>query len=146
MAGDAETGVTIHRTTPELDAGPIGARRSRSSRTTTRARSTRRDRPVAVELLEDVLAGPRLPQPEEGVTYAEKITAPDRELDWSRPPEEIVNRVRALSPHIGARAVLEGRPVIVWQARLADGRAEPVEVQPEGGRRMAYDAFLRGLR
>src|SRR5207302_5900299 len=25
MAGDARTGVTIHRTTPELDAGPIAA-------------------------------------------------------------------------------------------------------------------------
>src|SRR5512132_4383704 len=28
MAGDRETGVTIHRTTPELDAGPIGAQRA----------------------------------------------------------------------------------------------------------------------
>ena len=54
--------------------------------------------------------------------------------------------MRALSPHIGARAELNGRPVIVWRARLADGRAEPVEVQPAGGRRMSYEAFLRGLR
>ena len=148
MAGDSETGVTIHRTTPELDAGPIGAQRAFAIEPDDDAGAVyERVPPVAVELLDEVLAGPRFrPQPEEGVTYAEKITAPDRELDWSRPPEEIVNRVRALSPHIGARAVLEGRPVIVWQARLADGRAEPVEVQPEGGRRMAYDAFLRGLR
>src|SRR6185295_20287534 len=28
MAGDTETGVTIHRTTPELDAGPVAAQRA----------------------------------------------------------------------------------------------------------------------
>src|SRR5439155_11858566 len=28
MAGEPETGVTIHRTTPELDAGPIAAQRA----------------------------------------------------------------------------------------------------------------------
>ena len=75
-----------------------------------------------------------------------KITADDRRLDWSAPAQEIVDRVRALSPHIGARAELEGRPVIVWRARVEDGRAVPVEVQPEGKRRMTYEEFLRGLR
>ncbi len=54
--------------------------------------------------------------------------------------------MRALSPHIGARAQLEGRPVIVWKARIEDGRLVPVEVQPPGGRRMGYDEWLRGLR
>ena len=40
---------------------------------------------------------------------------------------------------------MNGRPVIVWRARGAGGRAEPVEVQPAGGKRMTYEAFLRGL-
>jgi methionyl-tRNA formyltransferase len=86
------------------------------------------------------------PQDEEGVTYAEKITAADRELDWNDPPEELLNRVRALSPHIGARAELHGRPVTIWTARVAGRRLEPLEVQPDGKRRMTYDEFLRGLR
>ena len=94
----------------------------------------------AVEVAE--LVGP---QPDEGVTYAEKIGPEDRALDVSR-PEEAVNRVRALSPHIGARAELEGRPVVVWKARVGDGRFVPVEVQPPGGRRMEYETWLRGLR
>jgi methionyl-tRNA formyltransferase len=85
-------------------------------------------------------------QDEEGVTYADKITAADRELDWSDPPEELLNRVRALSPHIGARAELHGRPVTIWKARVSGRRLEPLEVQPEGKRRMTYDEFLRGLR
>ena len=54
--------------------------------------------------------------------------------------------MRALSPHIGARAELEGRPVIVWRARVEDGLVVPVEVQPDGKRRMTYEEFLRGLR
>ena len=44
-----------------------------------------------------------------------------------------MNRIRALSPHIGARGELHGRPVTIWRARLEDGELVPVEVQPEGG-------------
>jgi methionyl-tRNA formyltransferase len=62
------------------------------------------------------------------------------------PAEELVNHVRALSPHIGARGELHGRPVTIWKARVQDGKFEPVEVQPDGRRRMTYDEFLRGLR
>jgi len=80
-------------------------------------------------------------------TYAEKIAPADRELDLSRPAQELVNRVRALSPHIGARAVVDGRPLLVWRARVGDdGSFELLEVQPEGGRRMPYDAYVRSLR
>jgi methionyl-tRNA formyltransferase len=81
------------------------------------------------------------------VTYAAKIEPDDRILDLERPARELADAVRALSPHIGARAELHGRPVTVWRARVAeDGSFEPVEVQPAGGRRMEYDAWLRGLR
>ena len=48
----------------------------------------------------------------------------DRELDLSR-PEESLNRIRALSPHIGARGELDGRRVTIWRARLEDGRLVP---------------------
>lgn len=148
MAGDAETGVTVHRATPELDAGPIAAQRAFPIEPEDDAGSVyAKAAAVAVELLEEVLPQPSFrPQPADGVTYAEKLTPADRELDWSRPPEELLNRVRALSPQVGARAELHGRRVTIWKARLADGRLEPLEVQPEGRRRMSYEEFLRGLR
>jgi methionyl-tRNA formyltransferase len=148
MAGDEETGVTIIKLVRELDAGPIAAQRAfpiapEDDAGVVLAKAGE----LAGELLADVLPDPRFrPQPEEGVTYAHKITAEDRLIDWSRPAEEVVNRVRALSPHIGARGEVEGRPVLVWKARVEDGRAAPVEVQPEGRRRMTYEEFLRGLR
>src|SRR5918999_642021 len=98
------------------------------------------------ELTDSVLALQRFTPQEGEATYAEKISPADRELDWSRPPEELHNRIRALSPHIGARGELHGRPVIVWRSRLDDGRLEVLEVQPEGGRRMTLEEFERGLR
>ncbi len=105
---------------------------------------------LAVELLDVVLASPEIafePQAANGVTYADKIGPDDRVLDLSRPARELVDVVRALSPHIGARAELAGKSVTVWRAQVGDdGSFEPLEVQPDGGRRMEYDAWLRGLR
>jgi methionyl-tRNA formyltransferase len=148
MAGDAETGVTIHRTTAELDAGPVAAQRAfpigldDDAGVVYDGAAT-----LAVELLGEVLPEPAFtPQPEDGATYAEKIRPDDRELDWSRPAQELHDRIRALAPHIGARGDVEGRPVIVWRSRLVDGELEILEVQPEGGKRMPLEAFRRGLR
>ena len=148
MAGDDETGVTIHRTVVELDAGPIAAQRAFPIEPDDDAGSVlARAAEAAAELLESLPAEPSFePQRSEGVTYAEKITAADRQLDWSEPADELLNRIRALSPHIGARAELHGRRVTIWRARVVEGALEPVEVQPEGKRRMTYDEFLRGLR
>jgi methionyl-tRNA formyltransferase len=148
MAGDAETGTTIIKLVPELDAGPIAAQRAFPvEEEDDYASIAARTAELGVELLDEVLPSPSFtPQPSEGVTYAEKIGPNDRVLDWSRPPEELLNRVRALSPHIGARAELDGRQLTVWRARLEDGKLVPGEVQPEGRRRMTYDEFLRGLR
>jgi len=148
IAGDAESGVTIHRTVKELDAGPIAAQRAFPIGEQDDAGAVyEKAAALAVELLDDVLPEPQFtPQDDSGATYAEKIRAVDRELDWDDPPEELLNRIRALSPHIGARAELHGRPVTIWKARVAGGRLEPLEVQPDGGRRMTYDEFLRGLR
>jgi methionyl-tRNA formyltransferase len=147
MAGDAETGVTLIKLVEELDAGPIAAQERFPIGPEDDAGAVYdRSVPVAVELLERVLPNPSFsPQPDEGVTYAEKIGPEDRDLDLTK-PEEAVNRVRALSPHIGGRAELDGRRVLVWRARVEESRFVPVEVQPEGGRRMGYDEWLRGLR
>jgi methionyl-tRNA formyltransferase len=149
MAGDARTGVTIHRTTADLDAGPIAAQEAFGLSPDDDAGSVFvRSAEIAARLLDEVMDDPVFTeQTIDGVTYAEKITPEDRELDLSRPAVEVVNRVRALSPHIGARAVVDGRPLVVWKAGATeDGDLELLEVQPEGGRRMPYDAYLRGRR
>jgi methionyl-tRNA formyltransferase len=148
MSGDTETGVTIHRTVKELDAGPIAAQRAFPIGEDDDAGAVfAQAAALAAELLDEVLpAPPFTPQGDEGLTYAEKITAADRELDLSSSPEQLLNTIRALSPHIGARAELDGRRVTIWKAQVSDGKLEPLEVQAEGKRRMTYDEFRRGLR
>jgi methionyl-tRNA formyltransferase len=147
MAGDAETGVSIIRLTRELDAGPIGAQSRFPIGPEDDAGAVfERAAAVTPDLVDAALDSEDF-RPQEGeITYAEKIRPADRELDWSRPPEELHNRIRALSPHIGARAELHGRPVIVWRSRVVDGRLEILELQPEGRRRMTLAEFERGLR
>jgi methionyl-tRNA formyltransferase len=145
MAGDTETGVTIHQTIKELDAGPIAAQEAFPLGDDDDAGAVyARSAEVAARLLDHVIAGPAFTlQPEDGVTYAEKITPEDRALDLTRDPRELVNRVRALSPHIGARL----GELLVWRARVGEnGVFEPVEVQPAGGKRMPYEAYRRGRR
>ena len=148
LAGDTETGVTIHETVSALDAGPVFARAAfpigdEDDAGAVFARAAELAPLLVDETLELRPSGS--PQPDEGVTYAPKITPDDRRLDLDD-PVDAWRRVRALSPHIGAWAELHGRRVTVWKAHLDDGVLVPDVVQPEGKRSMAYDEFLRGLR
>jgi methionyl-tRNA formyltransferase len=147
MAGDTETGVSIIRLVEELDAGPIGAAGDFPIGPDDDAGVVfERAADMGSELLDGVLALQEFTPQEGEATYAEKIGPGDRELDWSRPAQELHNRIRALSPHIGARGELHGRPVIVWRSQIVDGRLEILEVQPEGRRRMTLAEFERGLQ
>jgi methionyl-tRNA formyltransferase len=87
-------------------------------------------------------------QPEEGVTYAEKVTAADRTLDPRAGAQERERVVRALHPHVGARVELaDGSFLGVRRARVGeDGELELLEVQPAGGRPMPYADYRRGHR
>jgi methionyl-tRNA formyltransferase len=147
LAGDERTGVTIHRTVEALDAGPIAAQEAFAIGDEDDAGAIfARSAEVAARLLDEVLPSPQfVEQTEDGMTYAEKISPADRELDLGD-PLDAWRRVRALSPHIGAWTTLYGRRLVVWRARLDDGEFVPLEVQPEGRKRMSYDEFLRGVR
>ena len=105
LAGDTETGITIQRMVPELDAGPILAK----ERTTVAPRETRitlaeKMMIIGPKRLIETLKGPihETPQDESGVTVCKKLT---REMGIVDPEimtaEEIDRRVRALVPWPG---------------------------------------------
>lgn len=147
MAGDTETGVSVIRLVEELDAGPIGAVEAFPiGRDDDAGAVYDRAAELAPRLVEQVLEARDFRAQEGEATYAEKIGPEDRLLDWSRRPRELHDRIRALSPHIGARGELHGRSVIVWRSRLVADRLEILDVQPGGGRRMTLDEFERGVR
>jgi methionyl-tRNA formyltransferase len=146
LAGDEQTGVSIIKLVQELDAGPIAAQHAfRVGEDDDAGAVYERSAELAAGLLEDVLPAPSFRVQEGEVTYAHKLEPADRELDLAD-PEDALRRIRALSPHIGARAELDGRPVTIWQARIENGKLIPLEVQPDGRRRMTYEEFRRGLR
>ncbi len=126
MAGDIETGVAIMRLTAGLDSGPVALQvtepiRPDDDHGTLSARLQDRGADLLIAALDAPPAFTE--QPEEGVTYAEKITASDRTLDPAAPPAVRERAVRALRPHIGARIELaDGSMLGVWDARVADER------------------------
>jgi methionyl-tRNA formyltransferase len=175
MAGDARTGVSIMRLTGGLDSGPVCASAQEAidladTYGSLAERLQRRGAELLVGVLDEWERGrpPRFEeQPEEGVTYAEKIGAEDRLLDPARTAVELERQVRALQPHIGARlALADGTLLGVSRAALAEGGRLPagkltangkhllygtsegvlelLEVQSPGGRPMDAEAYLRG--
>ena len=173
MAGDAETGVSIMALTPGLDDGPVCLEgRTPIGPDDTYGTVSERLQGVSADLLLRALdERPAFAdQPEDGVTYADKITAADRTLDAAtRPAAELERVVRALTPHIGARIALPGASDLlgVRAAAVRDdaadlgpgafadrdgallvgtaaGALELVEVQPAGGKPMGAGDFLRG--
>ncbi len=169
MAGDERTGVSIMRLTAGLDSGPVCLAASEEIRADdTYGSLAERLEQVAGRLIVQALSErpPFSEQPEEGVTYAEKISSGDRMLDPARSAAELERVVRALDPHIGARVALGDTTMLgVKRAALtdagplppgvharegrlllgcADGALELLVVQPPGGRAMDASAYLRG--
>jgi len=166
MAGDEQTGVSLMRLVADLDAGPVCAMEAtKIAPTDDYGMLAARLAATAALLLIEVLGRPRayIPQSDEGVTYAEKITAEDRVLDPRRTAAELDRVVRALHPHIGARTaaglgVQKARvageeaaaagELLVRDGRLLYGAAdEPLEllrVKPAGGREMDAADYIRG--
>lgn len=167
MAGEVETGVTLLKMTAGVDEGPIGdLRRVQVPGTADGGEAYELLAAAAVTglvaTLPAVVAGEVEWRPQEGeASYAAKLTAADRVIDWGRPAHEIVDLIRALAPHIGAVTELLGKRTLIWRAaagsgplptadeqRLAlpagDGWVEILELQQEGRGRLSAADFLRG--
>jgi methionyl-tRNA formyltransferase len=125
MAGDAHTGVSIMRLTAGLDSGPVCLTGVEPIRPDDSYGSlAARLQVLGGELLVRALdqGPPFVEQAEDGVTYAEKLTAADRLLDPAQPAAELERVVRALHPHIGARVALADDTLLgVQRAMLLDG-------------------------
>ena len=151
LAGDAETGVTIHETVKELDAGPIAAQEPFPIGPDDDAGAVfERARPSPRELLDDVLAEPRRrsrrrrPRRRPTPTRSRLRTACSTS---TRPADELVRqRPRALAAHRRARRAARpaghGLAARVGRRRVRAARGAARRRQADG----RYDAWLRGLR
>jgi methionyl-tRNA formyltransferase len=104
---------------------------------------------VGARLLDNALAsassGVLHGRPQTGdATYTRPLGKGDLAIDWSWPPQQIVNAVRAYSPQPGARAELDGITVKVLSAHVAGDAVEIDELIAPNRGRMSGAAFLRG--
>jgi methionyl-tRNA formyltransferase len=173
LAGDAETGVTIMQMDAGLDTGPmllvekvpIGPDATAPALLETLSTLGAR---LIVEALDGVAAGTLhpVPQPEDGVTYAAKLSKVDSVLNWREPAAVLERRIRALTPWPGVSFAL-GEERIKLLGAVAESGADappgtiidedlgiacgegvlrPLQLQRPGRAPVDRRAFLNGTR
>jgi methionyl-tRNA formyltransferase len=179
LAGDRETGVTIMRVVRELDAGPLLAVERRAIGGEETSADVERalaemGAALAADTVERLSQGPvpEEPQPDAGVTYADRITKGDSSIFWWRSAHELHNQVRGLHPWPHASTTIGGYRLLIVKTAVSDGPAPSSAVpgsvleaeadslviaaghgtlrilalRPEGRRTMTTREFLAGHR
>jgi methionyl-tRNA formyltransferase len=175
MEGDTVTGITTMFMDEGLDTGPMLEWESIEINDETTSSSLYEDLSIlGAKLILSTLEGLYLKtlkatiQPLEGITYAHKLLKSEGELDFTLPSRKLDCMIRGLVPQISIWAefkskrlkIIEVLPVaktfdvspgIVIHVNdklfitCGEGSLEIISLQPEGGKHMSVDAFLRGF-
>ena len=173
-AGDAETGVCIMQMGIGLDTGDVVSEHRYAIQPTDTANEVHDalmnlGAEAIVADLQQLKTEGRLKsvkQPEEGVTYAQKLSKEEARINWSESAAVIERKIRAFNPVPAAWVEYQGKPMKIWRAEVVAqrGRAGEVlscssdglivacganalkitELQPSGGKRMDIAAFAAG--
>ena len=173
-AGDAETGVCIMQMDIGLDTGDVVSEHCYAIQPTDTANEVHDalmslGAAAIVADLQQLKAEGRLKsvkQPEEGVTYAQKLSKEEARIDWNESATVIERKIRAFNPVPAAWVEYQGKPMKIWRAEVMaqQGRAGEVlscssdglivacgenalkitELQPSGSKRMDIAAFAAG--
>ena len=171
MAGDADSGVTIMKMDDGLDTGAMVL----TDRIAIGPDMTAGELHDALSRLGADLMARALtalergsltltPQPQQGVTYAEKITNAETRIDWSKPWKQVHDHIRGLSPYPGAWFELNGVRVKALRSTKGEGSGMAgttlddkltiacgsgavrlVQIQRAGKQPMSAEDFLRGI-
>ena len=173
-AGDAETGVCIMQMDIGLDTGGVVSEHRYAIQPTDTANEVHDalmnlGAAAIVADLQQLKTEGRLKsvkQPEEGVTYAQKLSKEEARIDWNESAAVIERKIRAFNPVPAAWVEYQGKPMKIWRAEAVaqQGRAGEVlscssdglivacgenalkitQLQPSGGKRMDIAAFAAG--
>ena len=128
MAGDEVTGVMIMKMEAGLDTGPIIASRKITIDDKNAAQATQELAEVGADLMVEALALGKFegePQPEQGVTYAAKISKAEARVEWGRTAAEIARHVQGLAPFPGAWFEVAGERIKLLAAEMVDASGVP---------------------
>ena len=173
-AGDAETGVCIMQMDIGLDTGDVVSEHRYAIQPTDTANEVhdalmKLGAEAIVADLQQLKAEGRLKsvkQPEEGVTYAQKLSKEEARINWNESAAVIERKIRAFNPVPATWVEYQGKPMKIWRAEVVaqQGRAGEVlscssdgliiacganalkitELQPSGSKRMNIAAFAAG--
>ena len=173
-AGDAETGVCIMQMDIGLDTGDVVSEHRYTIQPTDTANEVHDalmnlGAAAIVADLQQLKTEGRLKsvkQPEEGVTYAQKLSKEEARINWNESAAVIERKIRAFNPVPAAWVEYQGKPMKIWRAEVVaqQGRAGEVlscssdgliiacganalkitELQPSGSKRMDIAAFAAG--
>ena len=173
-AGDAETGVCIMQMDIGLDTGYVVSEHRYAIQPTDTANEVHDalmslGAAAIVADLQQLKTEGRLKsvkQPEEGVTYAQKLSKEEARINWNESAAVIERKIRAFNPVPAAWVEYQGKPMKIWRAEAVtqQGRAGEVlscssdgliiacgenalkitELQPSGSKRMDIAAFAAG--
>ncbi len=170
-AGDTETGVTIMLMDEGLDTGAMLATATvQIDESTTTARLHDQlaalGGPLLVETLKKLNNGTATPvnQPDEGITYAHKISTENASIDWNQDRDIVMRQIHAFNPVPGAYTFAGSTRMKVFSVCEADedqkapgtlwknnhqilvstrnGNLEILECQLPGGKRLTHEQMI----
>ena len=176
LAGDAETGASVFRLVPALDAGEVFA----EQRVQVPEEATAGDLLALLaddgarlvgDVVEAIADGSALAVPQTGEpTLAPKLSDDDGRVRWDESRGSVLGRIRGVTPEPGAHTTIDGARLKILAARIAPDDAPPLapgavalhartvlvgtgdapivldRVQPAGRGAMSAGDWLRGLR
>lgn len=172
LSGDRYTGVTIMKMDRGLDTGDILLMKKTPispTMTTPQLQEiiSHLGAEALLEALPPYLSGTLqpIPQPQEGITYAEKLLKIEGQLDWRLPASLLERKIRALNPWPGTWFEIGNDRIKVLEARIvplpspqspgtilddqltiscSEDALQLLLVQKVGKAPLQADAFLRG--
>lgn len=125
--GDEKTGVTIMYMAFKMDSGDIIKQEEITIEADDDYLSlTKKLSILGTRLLKEVLEDIKhhkivsIPQDESKVTFAKTLTYDDEFLDFNQNTNQIINRIKGLSPEPGAHAFVNNQKIKVYKAKKSD--------------------------
>lgn len=174
---ETRTGITIMYMVEKMDAGDILAQEETpifkgDNVGILHDRLSKMGAKLLIETIPDLINGKikPIPQKEEEVTYAWNIKREEEKIDFNQRTIDIYNQIRGLNPWPGGYALLEGKVVKIYEARISDsffttkkngeigkiyedgigvstkdGEIIITKLQPSGKRKMLAKEYLNGV-
>ncbi|MFD4420074.1 methionyl-tRNA formyltransferase [Agromyces sp. NPDC058484] len=136
IAGDAETGASVFRLVPELDAGGVYGTRIHAIRPGDTAGSLLAElagsgAELLAEVVDAIAAGTATATPQSGdPTLAPKLGIDDARLDWTRPAGEVLARFRGVTPEPGAWTTIDDQRLKVHELAAAADAPDAAPLAP----------------